>query len=164
MSLEYNQKKKMQNQRNKKGIILGGMIIAVILGLGSLLLLNVFPSSYVIQTPTAHINRLPFSTVTMTSDTEVELAVTNSVDEDLYQIGSYVQIAGTDGEGLRFRADSSITADVLFIAMDSEAFLVQKGPTKADGYDWYYLTAPYDKSRAGWAASEYFILLAAPEP
>jgi len=39
---------------------------------------------------------------------------------------------------------------------------VRDGPQEADGYTWWYLVAPYDENRAGWAASEF--LAAIPSP
>jgi hypothetical protein len=75
-------------------------------------------------------------------------------------IGVYVQ-PNTGGVGLRVRTQPSLSAD-FFSAFDSEVFLVTKGPEQADGYTWWYLTASYDTTRAGWAAQEY--LTAIPSP
>jgi len=69
--------------------------------------------------------------------------------------GLYVQISGTGGSGLRLRADASTTAEVRFLGFESEVFLVKDGPKNADGYVWWYLTAPYDEARSGWAASTF---------
>jgi hypothetical protein len=69
--------------------------------------------------------------------------------------GLYVQISGTGGDGLRLRSSASISSDVRFIGYESEVFLVTDGPQNADGYVWWYLTAPYDESRSGWAAATY---------
>ena len=68
-------------------------------------------------------------------------------------IGVYVE-PSTGGEGLRVHTDPALSAD-FFSAFDSEVFLVTKGPEEADGYTWWYLTASYDTTRAGWAAGEY---------
>lgn len=70
-------------------------------------------------------------------------------------VGGFVQIAGTDGEGLRLRAGPGLEADPLFMGFDSEVFEVRDGPREADGYTWWYLVAPYDEGRAGWAAANY---------
>lgn len=69
--------------------------------------------------------------------------------------GLYVQIKGTGGSGLRLRAAASTTAEVRFLGYESEVFLVTEGPKNADGIVWWYLTAPYDETRSGWAASNY---------
>ena len=65
-------------------------------------------------------------------------------------IGVYVQ-PSTGGEGLRVHTEPGLSAD-FFPALDSEVFLVTKGPEEADGYTWWYLTGPY---RSGWAVQDY---------
>ena len=78
-------------------------------------------------------------------------------------VGSYVQIKGTDGLGLRIRSAPGLTGDSLFIANDSEVFVVKDGPRQADGYSWYSLEAPYDATRTGWAASDFFTIIPPPQ-
>ena len=77
-------------------------------------------------------------------------------------LGGYVQIVGTDGEGLRLRTDPSLNGTPAFLGYDEEVFQVREGPQEADGYIWWYLVAPYDETRAGWAASDF--LGAIPSP
>jgi hypothetical protein len=76
-------------------------------------------------------------------------------------IGVYVQVA-TGGDALRVRAEPGLSTAPLFLAFDSEVFLVTNGPKQVDGYTWWYLTASYDASRAGWAVQDY--LTAIPSP
>jgi hypothetical protein len=78
-------------------------------------------------------------------------------------IGVYVQPT-TGGDGLRIHTAPSLTASLAFPspAFDSEVFLVTKGPEQADGHIWWYLTASYDSSRAGWAVQDF--LTAIPSP
>ncbi len=78
-------------------------------------------------------------------------------------IGSYVQIKGTDGLGLRFRSAAGLSGNPLFIAYDAEVFVVKAGPHQADGYTWYSLAAPNDETRTGWAASEFFNIISPPK-
>ena len=77
-------------------------------------------------------------------------------------IGSYVQIKGTEGQGLHIRSSPGLDSDQLFLGYDAEVFLVKDGPRQADGYTWYYLVAPYDNTRAGWAASNFLNIVPAP--
>ncbi len=77
-------------------------------------------------------------------------------------IGGYVQIKGTDGQGLRLRSDAGLNAEQLFLGFDSEVFQVQDGPLFKDGYTWWYLVAIYDDSRAGWAAQDFLGYIPAP--
>lgn len=77
-------------------------------------------------------------------------------------VGTYVQITGTDGEGLRIRAAAGLNAEPLFLGYDEEVFLVNDGPQEADGYTWWYLVAPYDETRAGWAAANFLAIIPPP--
>ena len=75
------------------------------------------------------------------------------------QAGAYVQVTGTDGEGLRLRTDPGTASKVRFLALDAEVFKVIDGPREADGYFWWYLEAPYDQTRSGWAAANFLNLV-----
>jgi hypothetical protein len=79
-----------------------------------------------------------------------------------FALGVYVEISGTGGVGLRVHADPSISAALLFLAYDTEVFQITKGPQRADGHTWWYLTAPYDTARSGWADQEYLKVLQQP--
>jgi hypothetical protein len=74
-------------------------------------------------------------------------------------VGAFVQISGTDGEGLRLRTGPGISNEPRFLGMDAELFEVHEGPKVADGYTWWYLVAPYDESRSGWAAADYLSIV-----
>jgi hypothetical protein len=78
-------------------------------------------------------------------------------------VGVYVEPV-TGGEGLRVHTQPRLNADLAFpgVAFDSEVFLVTNGPEQADGYTWWYLTASYDTTRAGWAVQDF--LKAIPSP
>lgn len=77
-------------------------------------------------------------------------------------VGNYVQITGTEGEGLRIRSEPSLSGEPVFLGYDSEVFIVQDGPREADGYVWWYLVAPYDQTRAGWAAADFLTYIPSP--
>lgn len=79
-------------------------------------------------------------------------------------VGMYVQITGTDGDGLRLRAGPGTDQSQRFLGRDAEVFEVRDGPRDASGYTWWYLVAPYDESRSGWAAADYLAVVAAPTP
>jgi len=78
-------------------------------------------------------------------------------------IGNYVQITGTEGQGLRIRAEPGLGGEFEFLAYDSEVFVIQDGPREVDGYVWWYLVAPYDETRVGWAAADFLTYIPAPE-
>ena len=77
-------------------------------------------------------------------------------------LGNYVQITGTNGEGLRIRSEPGLNSNPVFLGFDSEVFIIQDGPRTADGYTWWYLVAPYDQSRAGWAAADFLTYISPP--
>jgi hypothetical protein len=70
-------------------------------------------------------------------------------------IGAYVQITGTGGDGLRVRAEPGLQGEVRFLAMEAEVFQVKDGPQEVDGYSWWYLEAPAEDLRQGWAVSNF---------
>ena len=78
-------------------------------------------------------------------------------------IGNYVQITGTEGQGLRIRAEPGLGGEFQFLAYDSEVFVIQDGPREVDGYVWWYLSAPYDETRVGWAAADFLTYIPEPE-
>lgn len=87
---------------------------------------------------------------------------TPTLAPDVIGVGGFVQITGTDGEGLRLRSDAGLSGTSVFLGYDEEVFEVQDGPRDLDGYIWWYLVAPYDKTRSGWAAADF--LEAIPSP
>src|SRR5512146_1048665 len=52
-------------------------------------------------------------------------------------VGNYVQITGTEGQGLRVRAEPGLDGAFQFLAYDSEVFIIQDGPREVDGYTWW---------------------------
>ena len=77
-------------------------------------------------------------------------------------VGGYVQITGTEGQGLRIRSAASLNSDTVFRGDESETFQVKDGPQQADGHTWWYLVAPYDSTRAGWAAADFLAVVPSP--
>ena len=75
-------------------------------------------------------------------------------------IGVYVQ-PSTGGVGLRVHTTPGLSAN-FFSAFDSEVFIVKDGPKQADNYTWWYLSAPYDTTRAGWAAQDFLTVVPSP--
>jgi hypothetical protein len=73
--------------------------------------------------------------------------------------GVFVQIEGTGGVGLRLRSGPGTDFPSRLLGMDAEVFQVKDGPKEADGFTWWYLEAPYDQNRSGWAASKYLAVV-----
>jgi hypothetical protein len=77
-------------------------------------------------------------------------------------IGNYVQVNGTGGDGLRLHATAGVSSEVIYIAKDTEVFLVKEGPIDADGYAWWLLQDPYTEHAAGWGVENYLIVVKNP--
>ena len=77
-------------------------------------------------------------------------------------VGNYAQITGTEGQGLRIRAMPGLDGEFVFLAYDTEVFIIKDGPQSVDGYTWWYLAVPYDETRAGWAAADFLTFILAP--
>jgi hypothetical protein len=89
-------------------------------------------------------------------------AGTPSAQAGVIAVGAYVQIKGTEGQGLRIRSAPGLNSDTVFRGEEAETFKVTDGPKQADGYVWWHLVAPYDDTRAGWAAADFLAVVPAP--
>lgn len=143
--------------------ILAGIMLAVVLiGLVFLLIFlsnqGKEPSAVSEQVADITIIPSPTETPTLPITTEV-IEMTETVQvvlpPGIIGIGAYVQVTGTDGSGLRMRAEPGTNTEVLFIAMDEEVFKVVGGPVEKDDYTWWQLETPYDQTRTGWSAEPF---------
>lgn len=73
-----------------------------------------------------------------------------------------MQIVGTGGDGLRLRTEPGLDSQVRLLGAEAEVFQIREGPQDVAGYTWWYLVAPYDESRQGWAVSNYLALIQNP--
>ena len=94
------------------------------------------------------------SLVPTTEPTEIQIG------NGAIKLGAYVQVYNTSGRGLQIRSGAGVQNPPNFIALDAEVFEVADGPIEADGYTWWFLKAPYDEKRSGWAASAYLEVIA----
>jgi hypothetical protein len=76
--------------------------------------------------------------------------------------GALVQVSGTEGDGLRLRAEPGLGSEIKFLAFEAEVFKVEDGPQEKSGYTWWYLVAPYDNSVQGWAVSNFLTIVQEP--
>jgi len=108
---------------------------------------------------------LPTATVQVPTPTiNAGLAASLTAQPNQIALNTYVQISGTGTDGLRIRSAPGLNSDTVFRGDESETFLVKDGPQQADGYTWWYVVAPYDSTRAGWAAANYLAVVPAPTP
>lgn len=147
--------------------IIGGLIIAIAIATGLFILFKLFfPPNLEISQPTPVLKIITASTPTTTIRSSVTMTALPSGIEKIneFGIGAYVEVSGTGTEGLRFRSSPSKSGATLFIAMESEAFKIENGPEIADGYTWWYLSAPYDQNRSGWVVADYLTIISTPNP
>jgi len=71
------------------------------------------------------------------------------------QAGGFVQISGTEGAGLHLRLGPGLDYAPEFLGLESEVFKIEAGPQEADGFVWWYLVAPFELDRKGWAVSNF---------
>jgi hypothetical protein len=127
-------------------VILVALLVAGLLigGIGLLILLLPKPPQPADQ-PSALLTIIPAPTATSTlAPTSVLPSPTTPVTVGGISQGVYVQISGTEGQGLRLRAGPGTSNPPRFLGMDAEVFQVKDGPQEADGFTWWYLEAPYD--------------------
>jgi hypothetical protein len=73
-------------------------------------------------------------------------------------IGSYVQVSGTGGDGLRLHDTAGVSSKVNYVAIESELFIVKDGPVETDGYIWWLLQDPYTDRATGWGVANYLVV------
>jgi hypothetical protein len=149
-----------------KWVILGALALA-----GLLLLITAISIGLTSRRPTSDVGFAPADVTVIPAPTGTSGAPpTPTIDPFAsptspagIAIGNYVQITGTEGQGLRIRAQPGLGGEFQFLAYDAEVFVVQDGPREVDGYVWWYLVAPYDETRVGWAAADFLTYIPAPE-
>jgi hypothetical protein len=145
-------------------VILGGVLVAG--GLIALIgLVLFFSPSPVPLTDSGSMGFtiIPAPTLTVTQEKKVETPVPSPLPSfGGISVGDYVQITGTEGQGLRLRSGPGTSNPPRFLGMEAEVFLVKDGPKQSDGFTWWFLEAPYDPDRSGWAASSYLVMVRNP--
>jgi hypothetical protein len=147
--------------------VVGSVVVAVFLcGLFAAVAYAIQPQAQAKAAPTAIMMVIPAPTSTVTPETllPTPTATNPPGSENGISVGAYVQITGTSGEGLRIRSGAGIDNPPRFLGMDSEVFKVADGPKHSDNLTWWYLVAPYDDTRSGWAAADYLSVVPNPNP
>ncbi len=151
-------------------VIYGWIAFGSLIGAGLILLLGLAllwmrPSRTSVEVVPAILTLIPLPTATLIPPTAVIPEVTPTPDTlspGVLGIGAYAQVVGTNGDGLRLRVGAGLDQDQRFLGLDGEVFLVIDGPREVDGYIWYYLSAPYDKARKGWAVTKFLEVVESP--
>ena len=144
-------------------VLAGAVTLAVLLMCATLSLLWVTrPDEAATGPSTAVLSVIQAPTVTPVVDTPTPPLAQASAEAlppspfpGAFGVGAYVQISGTEGEGLRLRSAPGLQGNVEFLALESEVFQIRDGPRDADGYTWWFVVAPYDETVQGWAVSNF---------
>jgi hypothetical protein len=157
------------NHREQPSLLNIWTIAGALAVAGCLLLITLVSIGWFAQRPAGKEGFVPAdltiiapSTATLSPTLTPTPAGTGTPPAGQIAIGAYVQITGTQGAGLRLHSAPSLSSDTGELGAESETFRVKDGPQQADGYTWWYLVAPYDSTRAGWAAADF--LAAVPSP
>lgn len=114
------------------------------------------PVMIVVSAPTATPTPLPPSpTPAVTPSATPNPLIPQAPGEGVISIGAYVQISGTGRDGLRLRMEPGLDGRIRFLGIESEVFIVRDGPQTTDNFTWWFLAAPLDENRSGWAVSNY---------
>ena len=152
------------------GVILAQFFLCALLFLATALWVVLYPSSQSqnVEAAEAALTVLPGpsstplpATATLVP-TSTATATFAPLQPDEVGVGSYVQIVGTEGDGLNIRNSAGLSSDVQFLGYDAEVFEVRDGPLEEDGFVWWYLVTPVDEGRAGWAAASFLSVVANP--
>jgi hypothetical protein len=147
----------MQHTGNRRNVFIGSILISIVicLGIGVTFTLLSSASGGDDGEKPAKLGLVPYIAPTSTvAITETPILPTPEIIDGI-QVGSSVQIFGTEGAGLKMRTNAGTQAEQVFVALDSEVYEVTGGPVVADDYVWWQLTSPYDLQRSGWAVSQY---------
>jgi hypothetical protein len=141
-------------------------VLVILLAIWGLIMRGIASAQTLPEEPTAVVQVIPPPTSTSPSIATLPPTATpkpefsTPVPNSQIKIGDYVQISNTGGDGLRIRSGPGTSNPPLFLGMESEVFKVTDGPKESDGYIWWDLAAPYDNTRAGWAASNFLSVVA----
>jgi hypothetical protein len=157
---------KLKNNRDlfSKKVLAGAVIVAGLLLLYFVLLLNgITYSTRVVTTPKANLTVIAAGIIPTPDLGLLTMTPTATIPSSEVVDGissqKFVKIQGTGGAGLRIRSEPGTKSEVIFLANESEVFLVIGGPETVDGLLWWKLATPYDENRQGWAAADYLVAI-----
>jgi len=148
---------------NKK-VLIGAIVVAGVLLFYFYLLLNgISYRQEVSSTPKANLEVIPAESIPTVDTGLLIITPTNTTIPEMevngISIQKFVKIQGTEGVGLRIRNNPGTDSEVVFLANESEVFVVIGGPEENDGILWWELTTPYDETRSGWASADYLVAI-----
>lgn len=153
-------------------IIFGSIVFSMLMfGAILLILLNTRSTHNPSIIPTVQLNIILAPTYTPTQIPEIventpeigDNNATQTVGKYQMAVGYYVQVTGTEGDGLRLRSEPGLEKPVKYLASEGQVFEILDGPNEASGYLWWYLVAPMDQTVNGWAVEDFIQIIRNPE-
>jgi predicted membrane-bound mannosyltransferase len=96
-------------------------------------------------------------TITPTATMELPISTPESTPSGtIIEPGVTVVVEGTQGAGLRVRAEPSTDGRLVTAVREGTTLTVTDGPEEADGYVWWKVRAPDGKE--GWGAANWLVL------
>ena len=158
-----------QGCRGYVKIWIGALILGGISFVSLLILINSSkPPRTQVGAVTAALTVVPSLSGTVTPTVSEEIistsivAETPSLEPGVIGENAFVQVSGTDGDGLRLRQGPGLEHEMQFLGLDGELFQIGDGPVNADGYIWWYVVGSYDETRQGWAAADFLAVVPSP--
>jgi hypothetical protein len=142
------------------------VVIFLFLCLG-LVIIGLFPPGVHVRDATPQVEIIAAPTSTQEGGGHIQgisSTPTQPVEINGIKTGTYIQVIGTGGSGLRLRSVPGKLGGTNSIAADDEVFLVVEGPQTVEGITWWRLEAPYQSERGGWAAADYLSPIITPTP
>ncbi len=138
-------------------VLLGGLLVALVLmALAIVLFYSARPAAAPIAAGTAVLQIIPAPSDTPTPPAPpTQSAPAEPPQEGEYFVGGSVAVSGTGGAGLRLRFTAGLDSQVRLLGKEGEKFQVVEGPQTVDGYTWWYLENPDDRTRRGWAVADF---------
>lgn len=158
------------NSKSRTSLII--VLGSVLIGAGVFILIALLvqwsrPSRNPVEEVTAALTVFLAPTYTPTQvlievEETLEPEIPEGSSEGVLSVGAYVKVSGTGGVGLRLRNQPGLDAESPFLGVEDEIFIIEDGPKEADGFVWWYLTAPFEADRTGWAAANYLEIVQQP--
>lgn len=147
-----------------KKVVIGAILVSLALLLYLYLLLTGLAyKQQAASTQKANLDVMPAVSIPTVDSSLLIITPTNTLpplpEYEGVGVQKFVKIEGTDGVGLRIRREPGTSSDVVFLANESEVFIVIGGPVDKDGILWWQLSTPYDESRSGWASADYLTMI-----
>ena len=151
-------------------VVVGAISIAGILLASSFLYLWFSkPPTLMVNAPTALMTvippptpTIPITTVTPDIWSTPTPTITSTSSPLVIRIDGYVQIVDTGGSGLNLRTAPGLSENINYLGLEAEVFIVQDGPRTVDDFTWWFLVAPFNQSRNGWAVADYLAVIQDP--